>query len=111
LKQVPSQGPSDEIFLLALDHQGGERAVPAIEGWRVMDVIRDGGIDLTATCGGAGAGCHGYDRSWRERLSAAGAGDRLYEAFGVEPASRLWRQIAISPGLGGRRVDPGSELE
>jgi ferredoxin, 2Fe-2S len=109
LKQVPSQAPPDEIFLLAVGHHRGEHAVPAIEGWRGMEVIRDGGIDLTATHRGAGAGCHVYHRPWLERRPAAAEEDRLYAAFGVEPASRLCCQILMSPGLSGLRV--GSELE
>jgi ferredoxin, 2Fe-2S len=113
LKQVPSQPPPDEIFLLAVDHQGGKHAVSVIGGWRSIEVNRDGGIDLTATRGGACAGCHVYGRPWLERLRAADEEDRLYEAFGFEPASRLCCQIVMSPGLGGLRAGlaPGSELE
>jgi hypothetical protein len=84
LKQVPSQAPPDEIFLLVVGHQGGEHAVPAIEGRRGMEVIDDGGIDL-ATHGRACAGCHVYHRPWLERLPAVGEEDRLYAAFGVNP--------------------------
>jgi ferredoxin, 2Fe-2S len=113
LEQVPSQAPPDEIFLLAVDHQGGEHAVSVIEGWRGTEVIRDGGIDLTATRGGACAACHVYGRSWLERLRAADEEDRSYEAFGFEPASRLCCQVLMSPALSGLRVGlaPGSELE
>jgi ferredoxin, 2Fe-2S len=101
LKQVPSQASPDEIFLLAVDQQNGEHAVRAIKGWRVMEVIRDGDIDLTATCEDTCAGCYVYDRPSLERLPAADEEDRLYQAFGVEPASRLCCQILMSPGLSG----------
>ncbi len=111
MKQVPSKAPPDEIFLLAVDHQGGEHAVPAIEGWR--EVVRDGGIDLTASRGGTCAGCHVYDGPWLERVPAANEKDRLYEAFGLEPAFRRFCQILMSPALSGLRMGlaPGSELE
>jgi ferredoxin, 2Fe-2S len=113
LKQVPPQAPPDEIFLLRGDHQGGEHAVPAIEGRRRSQVIRDGDIDLTATCGGACAGYHVYNQLWLERLAAADEEDRSYETFGVAPASRLCCQILMSAGLSGlcAGLAPGSELE
>jgi len=118
LEQVPHQTCSDEIFLLVVDHRGREHALPAADGWRVMEVIRNWGIDLKATCGGACAcaGCHVYvDQPWIARLHPPSIEeeDRLDEAFGVEPASRLCCQILMSPDISGLRVRlaPGSELE
>jgi len=118
LEQAPRQAHSDEIFILVVDHHGREHALPAIGGWRVMEIIRDWGIDLRATCGGACAcaGCHVYvDQPWIERLHppAVEEEDRLDEAFGVEPTSRLCCQILMSSKLSGLRVHlaPGSELE
>jgi ferredoxin, 2Fe-2S len=116
LKQVPRQAPSDEIFILVVDHHGREHALPAIGGWRVMEIIRDWGIDLRATCGGACAcaGCHVYvDPPWIGRLHppTVEEEDRLDEAFGVESTSRLCCQILMSSNLNGMRVRlaPGSE--
>jgi ferredoxin, 2Fe-2S len=118
LEQAPQQSHPDEIFLLVIDREGREHALPAIEGWRVMEVIRDWGIDLRATCGGACAcaGCHVYvDQPWIGRLGPPSAEeeDRLDEAFGVETTSRLCCQILMSSELSGLRVRlaPGSELE
>ena len=118
MKQASQQPRLDEIFLLVVDHHGHEHALPAIDGWRVMEVIRDWGVDLRATCGGACAcaGCHVYiDQPWIERLHppTAEEEDRLDEAFGVEPTSRLCCQILMSSNLNGLRVRlaPGSELE
>jgi hypothetical protein len=95
LKQAPPRACPDEIFFLVADHQGCGHARPAIEGGqnltagpgrsfnpkgfvrpilpfggrRVMEVMRDRGIDLGATCGAACAGCHVcLDRPSRERL-------------------------------------------
>jgi ferredoxin, 2Fe-2S len=118
LEQVPNQIPPDEIILLVVDHHGHEHALPALSGWRVMEVIRDWGVDLKASCGGACAcaSCHVYvDQPWMERLQppTTEEEDRLDEAFGVEPTSRLCCQILMSPDISGLRVRlaPGSELE
>ena len=118
MEQVPTQPQSDGIFLLVVDHHGREHALPAIDGWRVMEVIRDWGIGLKASCGGACAcaSCHVYvDQPWIERLHppATEEEDRLDEAFGVEPTSRLCCQILMSSDISGLRVRlaPGSELE
>jgi 2Fe-2S ferredoxin len=118
LEQVPHQTPPDEIFLLVVDHRGREYALPALPCWRVMEVIRDWGIDLKASCGGACAcaTCHVYvDQQWIDRLHppTTEEEDRLDEAFGVEPASRLSCQILMSPDISGLRVRlaPGSQRE
>ena len=118
MEQVPPQAQPDGIFLLVIDHHGREHALPAVDGWRVMEVIRDWGIGLKASCGGACAcaGCHVYvDQPWVGRLHPPSAEeeDRLDEAFGVEPTSRLCCQILMSSEISGLRVRlaPGSELE
>ena len=117
MEQVAIQPQFDGIFLLVVDHHGREHALPAIDGWRVMEVIRDWGIGLKASCGGAcaSAGCHVYvDQLWIERLhSPTTDEDRLDEAFGVEPTSRLCCRILMSSDISGLRVRlaPGSELE
>jgi 2Fe-2S ferredoxin len=118
LEQAPNQTLANEIFVRVIDHDGREHALPALDGWRVMEVIRDWGIGIKATCGGACAcaGCHVYvDESWVERVPprAAEEEDRLDEAFGVEPSSRLCCQILVSPALSGLtlRLAPGSELD
>jgi len=55
------------------------------------------------------------DQPWIERLHppATEEEDRLDEAFGVEPTSRLCCQILMSSDISGLRVRPapGSELE
>jgi ferredoxin, 2Fe-2S len=118
LEQFASEPTQKEIVLLVVDHHGREHAPPALEGWRVMEVIRDWGISLKAICGGACAcaSCHVYvDEPWVERLQppTAEEEDRLDEALAVEPASRLSCQILMSPGISGLKVRlaPGSEVE
>ena len=118
MEHAANRTPPDGIFLLVVDRHGCEHALPAIDGWRVMEVIRDWGIDLKATCGGACAcaGCHVYvDQPWIEQLHppTPEEEDRLDEAFAVEPTSRLCCQILMSSNISGLRVRlaPGSELE
>jgi len=118
VEQIDSQITSDEAFIFVTDHEGHEHALPALDGWRVMEVIRDWGIGLKAECGGAGicSTCHVYvDESWVDRLhpptdDEAGT---LDEAPAVRPESRLCCQILMSPELNGLRVKlaPGSETE
>ena len=118
LEQLGSEPTQKEIVLLVVDHQGREHALSALEGWRVMEVIRDWGISLKAACGGACAcaSCHVYvDEPWIERLQppTAEEEDRLDEALAVEPSSRLSCQILMSSGISGLKVRlaPGSEVE
>ena len=46
--------------LIVTDHDGNVHELEALEGWRVMEVIRDWGLDIKAECGGACAcaACH-----------------------------------------------------
>ncbi|MCX7307324.1 MAG: ferredoxin, partial [Afipia sp.] len=41
------------MHLLVTDHDGREHQLEALEGWRVMEVIRDWGLPIKAECGGA----------------------------------------------------------
>jgi ferredoxin, 2Fe-2S len=116
LEQMHCKMPQDDIVLLVVDHSGREHTLAALEGWRVMEVIRDWGVPLKATCGGACAcaSCHVYvDETWVERLMppTAEEEDRLDEALAVERSSRLACEILMSPGISGLKVRlaPGSE--
>ena len=53
MEQVSHPTASDNIFVLVVDRWGREHALPALAGWRLMEVIRDWGIDIKASCGGA----------------------------------------------------------
>ena len=104
--------------LYVVDREGQRHALQAIEGWRVMEVIRDWGIGLKAECGGAAAcaTCHVYvDEAWAGRLHPPTSEeiDRLDEAFDVAPTSRLSCQILMAPELSGLtvRLAPGTEAE
>ena len=104
------------MFLNVIDHQGIEHKVEALEGWRVMEIIRDWGLGVKAECGGACAcaTCHVYvDAAWSSLLVPPTLEeiDKLDEAELVEAHSRLSCQILMRPEFDGLRVRlaPGSE--
>ena len=106
----------NETVLFVVDHHGHEHALPALDGWRVMEVIRDWGVEVAAECGGAGlcATCHVYvDEPWIGRIDPPSEDElsRLDEAHAVERTSRLCCQILVSPKTNGLRLRlaPGSE--
>jgi ferredoxin, 2Fe-2S len=106
------------MHILVTDHLGVEHRLEALEGWRVMEVIRDWGIGIKAECGGACAcaTCHVHvDQDWLDRLVPPGdeETDRLDEAFDVRANSRLSCQILMREELDGLRLRlaPGSEAE
>lgn len=95
--------------ILVTDHAGAEHELEALEGWRVMEIIRDWGYPIRAECGGACvcATCHIYvDPAWVDRLSPPSDEEdaMLDEAFDVRDTSRLSCQILMRPELDGLRV-------
>jgi ferredoxin, 2Fe-2S len=102
--------------LLVTDRQGKEHRLEAIEGWRVMEVIRDWGMPIKAECGGACscATCHIYvDPIWLDRLypPTDEEQEQLDTAYAVEGNSRLACQILVSPEMDGMRVTLAPVLE
>ncbi|MEO3434144.1 2Fe-2S iron-sulfur cluster-binding protein [Inquilinus sp. CAU 1745] len=100
---------SDDYKIHVTDREGAEHTLDAVEGWRVMEIIRDHGLPIKAECGGACAcaTCHVYvDESWLPRLHEQHQEeiDMLDEAFVVEDNSRLSCQIIFAPELDGLRV-------
>lgn len=84
-------------------------ALEALEGWRVMEVIRDWGLPILAECGGACAcaTCHVYvDEAWLDKLPPRSEEEeeKLDEAFDVRDNSRLSCQILMSDDLDGLHV-------
>ena len=97
------------LSILVVDRDGAEHRLPAEEGWRAMEVIRDWGLDIKAECGGAlaCATCHVHvDPAWAARLAPPSDEeiDMLDGAFDVTEASRLSCQILLSPALDGLRL-------
>jgi len=88
---------------------GLEHALEAVEGWRVMEIIRDYGLPIKAECGGACAcaTCHVYvDEAWVGKLVAMREDEEamLDEAFDVQDNSRLSCQIIMSEALDGLKM-------
>lgn len=100
------------------DQTGLRHTLEALEGWRVMEVIRDWGLDIKAECGGACAcgTCHVYVApEWADKLFPPREEevDMLDSAFDVRSNSRLSCQILMSDALDGLEVTlaPGTENE
>lgn len=98
------------------DQQGKTHELEALDGWRVMEVIRDWGLDIKAECGGscACATCHVYvDPAWVDKLVPATDEEieRLDDAFDVQSNSRLSCQILMREDFDGLKVTlaPGTE--
>lgn len=98
------------------DQDGRQHELEAIEGWRVMEIIKDHGLPIKAECGGACAcaTCHVYvAEDWRGRLYPMREDEEemLDTAPNVEDNSRLSCQIIMSEALDGLTVTlaPGSE--
>lgn len=89
---------------------GGERReVEAPEGWSLLEIARDAGIDIEGACGGsmACATCHVVvDEPWFERLAPASPEeeDMLDFAESLQPTSRLGCQIRVGRELDGLTV-------
>ena len=91
------------------DREGQEHALDAVEGWRVMEIIREHGLAIKAECGGACAcaTCHVYvDEAWQDKLAAMSEDEdyMLDDAFDVTNASRLSCQIIFDADLDGLKV-------
>ncbi len=91
------------------DLKGVEHALEAIEGWRVMEIIREHGLPIKAECGGccACATCHVYvDEAWVDKLpeKRADEEDMLDETFDLRENSRLSCQLIMEESLDGLKV-------
>ena len=107
----------DMLTIHVTEINGTEHVVPALSGWRVMEVIRDHDLPIRAECGGscACATCHVYvAQHWVATLIPASAdeADMLDSVAGYDPQrSRLSCQIILTQNLNGLEVTlaPGSE--
>jgi 2Fe-2S ferredoxin len=91
------------------DQAGENHELEGLEGWRVMEVIRDWGLNIKAECGGAlsCATCHVYvDPGWIDAVGAPGSeeDDMLDSVGDVRSNSRLSCQILMSDALDGLKV-------
>lgn len=104
-----------------IDRQGVAHELDAIDGWRVMEIIRDYGMNdqdlaIKAECGGACAcaTCHVYVAAdWQDKLVPPTTEeiDRLDDAFEVNDHSRLSCQIIMCDEFDGLEITlaPGTE--
>ena len=104
------------MIVYVTDRAGKEHALDGIEGWRLMEVIRDNDLPIKAECGGACScsTCHVYvDDRWIGKLPPPSQEetDQLDDAFEVQDNSRLSCQILLNEKLDGLRVTlaPGIE--
>ena len=110
----PLADNNDAIIIRVIDHDGVEHQLPALAGWRVMEVIRDWGLDIKAECGGACAcaTCHVHVVDRQDPAlpePSAEEADQLDTAFFVQDNSRLSCQLLVTPDLNGLavRLAPG----
>ena len=100
--------------LLITDRNGKTHTIEGLEGWQLMEVIKDASsripdLSLKAECGGACAcaTCHVYiDPQWAGKLPPPSQEetDELDYAFDVKENSRLACQILLDETLDGLRV-------
>lgn len=106
------------IKIRVTDFDGEEHVLPAVDGWRVMEVIRDWGLPMKAECGGSCAcgTCHVHvDPEWMDKLPPATDEemDQLDMVADVRENSRLACQILTASDLDGLslRLAAGSEVD
>tara|TARA_B100001989_G_C24542375_1_gene468434 strand:+ start:2479 stop:2793 length:315 start_codon:yes stop_codon:yes gene_type:complete len=95
--------------LIVTDQSGKTHELEAVEGWRVMEIIRDYGLPIKAECGGACscATCHVYvDEAWIDKIPEMRDDEEemLDEAFNLQDNSRLSCQIIMDEELDGLKV-------
>ena len=100
--------------IIATDRKGEVHELEGRDGWTVMEILRDAGLDVAAECGGACAcaTCQVYvTDGWFEKLPERSEAevDMLDMAIGVEPNSRLSCQLVCSPELDGVKVTVAPE--
>lgn len=95
--------------IIVHDHDGVRHELDALEGWQVMEIIRDHGLAIKAECGGCCccATCEVYvHEDWMAKLYPASLDERDLIEDGVDPRanSRLSCQIVMSAELDGLEV-------
>jgi 2Fe-2S ferredoxin len=91
------------------DLDGLHHDLDAVEGWRIMEIIREHGFEVGGLCGGACAcaTCHvEVSDSWAPKLHPARDDEEamLDEVPVLTPTSRLSCQIIYTPDLNGLSV-------
>lgn len=102
------------MFLTVRMPDGATHRLEALDGWCVMEVIRDWGLPIKAECGGACAcaTCHVWvGADWVAKLVPPTAEEleMLDGAFQVDERSRLCCQIIMTKELDGLEVELAPE--
>lgn len=97
------------------DQDGRRHTLEALEGWRVMEIIRDHGLPIKAECGGACAcaTCHVFvDEGWRDKLypKRDDEDEMLDEVPDLSDNSRLSCQIIFNEALDGLSLTLGAGI-
>lgn len=91
------------------DGKGDRHEIEAVEGWRVMEIIREHGFAMGGLCGGACAcgTCHVHvEPEWAGQLHPPRDEEEamLDTVPSLEPTTRLSCQIIYSEALDGLHV-------
>lgn len=100
--------------IVVTDRKGFTRHVEAVEGWRVMEILREHGLGIEGTCGGACscATCHVIVADdWATRLPAAREEevDMLDTVPGLYDGSRLACQLIWDESMDGLTLTIGQQ--
>ena len=101
---------SDTISVIVTDPSGATQSYEGLEGYSVMEVIRDNGLPIKAECGGCKccATCAvEVSPEWLDKIRAADADETDLVAdsgMNVTPQTRLSCQIILEPALSGLAV-------
>ena len=93
-------------IIIVKDREGNSHKLKADNGLKIMEIIRDAGLDIEAACGGccACATCHVYiDKNWFTRLDKMDEDEEsmLDQAFYVFDNSRLSCQLEFNEKIDG----------
>ncbi len=97
-----------------IDREGNKHNLEGDSNSTLMEVLRDAGLDIEASCGGccACATCHVYiSENWVKRINPKDEDEEsmLDQAFDVRNTSRLSCQINLSDDLDGIELELAPE--
>ncbi len=107
--------PKPASVIRVTDREGKRHELEAVEGWRVMEILRDYRVGIEGICGGGldCASCHVVVApEWADRLHPPREDelDKLDELPVIEPTSRLSCQILWTDALDGLELTIPDEV-
>ncbi len=116
ISRSPARSPAEQEapLLIVEDRKGEAHRLEAVEGWRLMEIIRDYGLGMDNTCGGAlaCADCHvvlDADSAGRVPPPRAEEIEKLDELPLLFEHSRLACQLIWTDALNGLRLKIAQE--